>query len=147
LKPVRQKESEKMNAIQSIEDQEMRKDLPSFNPGDKIRVYIKVKEGDKERVQPFEGIVIAIRGSRNNATFTMRKISYGIAVERIFPLHSPAIQKIDVIRRGDVARAKLYYLRKYRGKKTRIKEKRDYLRTKSTEEKENSLNEEKKAKD
>jgi large subunit ribosomal protein L19 len=136
-----------MNAIQSIEEQEMRKDLPSFNPGDKIRVYIKVKEGDKERIQPFEGIVIAIKGSRNNATFTMRKISYGVAVERIFPLHSPVIQKIEVIRRGDVARAKLYYLRKYKGKKTRIKEKRDYLQSKSMEEKESSQNEEDKAED
>jgi large subunit ribosomal protein L19 len=136
-----------MNAIQSIEEQEMRKDLPSFNPGDKIRVYIKVKEGDKERIQPFEGIVIAIKGSRNNATFTMRKISYGVAVERIFPLHSPVIQKIEVLRRGDVARAKLYYLRKYKGKKTRIKEKRDYLQSKSVEEKESSQNEEDKAKD
>lgn len=136
-----------MNAIQSIEEQEMRKDLPSFNPGDKIRVYIKVKEGDKERIQPFEGIVIAIKGSRNNATFTMRKISYGVAVERIFPLHSPVIQKIEVLRRGDVARAKLYYLRKYKGKKTRIKEKRDYLQSKSVEEKESSQNEEDKAED
>jgi large subunit ribosomal protein L19 len=136
-----------MNAIQSIEEQEMRKDLPSFNPGDKIRVYIKVKEGDKERIQPFEGIVIAIKGSRNNATFTMRKISYGVAVERIFPLHSLVIQKIEVLRRGDVARAKLYYLRKYKGKKTRIKEKRDYLQSKSVEEKESSQNEEDKAED
>jgi large subunit ribosomal protein L19 len=136
-----------MNAIQSIEEQEMRKDLPSFNPGDKIRVYIKIKEGDKERIQHFEGVVIAIKGSRNNATFTMRKISYGVAVERIFPLHSPVIQNIEVLRRGDVARAKLYYLRKYKGKKTRIKEKRDYLKSESVEEKKNSQNEEDKAED
>ena len=119
-----------MDVIQSIEEREMRKDLTPFNPGDRIRVHIKVKEGDKERIQPFEGIVISIRGSRNNTTFTVRKISYGIGVERIFPLHSPVIQKIEVIRRGKVARAKLYYLRKYKGKKAKVKEKKDYLYTK-----------------
>jgi len=119
-----------MDIMQSIEEQEIRKDLPAFNPGDRIRVYIKVKEGDKKRIQPFEGVVISIRGSKNNATFTMRKISYGVGVERIFPLHSPIIEKIEVLRRGDVARAKLYYLRKYKGKKTRIKEKKDYRKAK-----------------
>ena len=132
-----------MDVMESIEEQELRKDLPSFNPGDKIRVHIVVKEGDKERVQPFEGVVISIRGSRNNATFTMRKISYGVAIERIFPLHSPTIQKIEVLRKGDVARAKLYYLRKYRGKKTRIKEKKDYLKSKKKENEMNSQSEEK----
>jgi len=116
-----------MDVIQSIEEREMRKDLTPFNPGDRIRIHIKVKEGEKERIQPFEGNVISIRGSRNNTTFTVRKISYGIGVERIFPLHSPVIQKIEVIRRGKVARAKLYYLRKYKGKKAKVKEKKDYL--------------------
>ena len=102
----------------------MRSDLPPFRPGDTVRVNVRVREGDKERLQAFEGVCIARRGSGVSATFTVRKISNGIGVERIFPLHSPMIGDLAVVRRGMVRRAKLYYLRNLTGKATRIKERK-----------------------
>lgn len=102
----------------------MRLDIPSFAAGDTVKVNVKIKEGEKERIQAFQGVVISKRGSGTGATFTVRKVSYGIGVERIFPLHSPAIDKIEVITRGRVRRSKIYYLRKLRGKAARIRERR-----------------------
>ena len=102
----------------------LRSDLPPFRPGDTVRVNVRVREGDKERLQAFEGVCIARRGSGVSATFTVRKISNGIGVERIFPLHSPMLGDIAVVRRGQVRRAKLYYLRNLTGKATRIKERK-----------------------
>lgn len=113
-----------MNAIDYLETEQMRDDIPKFKPGDTVKVYIKIVEGEKERIQPFEGVVIARRGGRLRETFTVRKVSYGIGVERVFPLHSPKIERIDVTRFGQVARAKLYYLRQRTGKAARIKEKK-----------------------
>ncbi len=108
--------------IREISLQQLRQDLPRFRPGDTVRVHVKVKEGARERVQMFEGVVIKRRGTAVSATFTVRKISYGVGVERTFPLHTPKIDKLEVVRRGKVRRAKLYYLRKLRGKAARIKE-------------------------
>jgi large subunit ribosomal protein L19 len=113
-----------MNPIEMLEKEQMRVDLPLFNAGDTVRVYSRIKEGDKERTQVFEGVVIRKRKGTTGATFTVRKVSYGIGVEKIFPLHSPAIAKIEVISKGKVRRARLYYLRKLRGKAARLKEKR-----------------------
>src|ERR1051326_4120789 len=113
---------ELMNAIDMIEKQQMRTDIPSFKPGDTIKVHVKIKEGDKERIQIFEGICIAQKHGGVRATFTVRKISFGHGVERIFPLHSKVIDKIEVVREGRVRRAKLYYIRELRGKAARIKE-------------------------
>jgi large subunit ribosomal protein L19 len=119
----RWKEGKIMDLIKAVESQQMRKDLTPFNVGDTIRVHYKVIEGDRERIQPFEGIVIKKSGSGLRETFTVRRVSYGVGVERTFPLHSPRIEKIEVIRRGKVRRAKLYYLRKRVGKAaTKIKE-------------------------
>ena len=102
----------------------MRLDLPNFIAGDTVKVHVKIKEGEKERIQAFQGVVISKRGSGTGATFTVRKVSYGIGVERIFPLHSPVIGKIEVITHGRVRRSKIYYLRKLRGKAARIRERR-----------------------
>ena len=113
-----------MDFIEAIEKEQVRLDIPDFRPGDTIRVHIRIKEGDKERIQVFQGLVIRKRKGRTGATFTVRKVSYGIGVERIFPLHSPAIEKIEIVSRGKVRRARLYYIRKLRGKAARIKEKR-----------------------
>jgi len=107
-----------------VESKAARQDVPAFNPGDTIKVHQRVVEGNKQRIQIFEGVVIARRGSTSNASFTVRKVSYGIGVERVFPLHSPNIERIEVTRLGKVRRAKLYYLRNRRGKAARIKEKR-----------------------
>lgn len=107
-----------------VEKPSLRRDLPSFAPGDSVRVHVKVREGEKERIQVFAGVVIARRSGGARETFTVRKISSGIGVERIFPLHSPVIDKIEVERKGAVRRAKLYYLRERRGKAARIGEKR-----------------------
>jgi large subunit ribosomal protein L19 len=108
--------------VQEITKEQLRKDIPSFRPGDTLKVYVKVIEGSRERVQLFEGVVIKRRGGGISETFTVRKISYGVGVERAFPLHSPKIDKIEVARRGKVRRAKLYYLRALRGKAARITE-------------------------
>ncbi|APO45166.1 50S ribosomal protein L19 [Paenibacillus sp. FSL H7-0942] len=111
-----------MNIVQAITQEQLRKDLPSFRPGDTLKVHVKVIEGTRERIQLFEGVVIKRRGGGISETFTVRKISYGVGVERAFPLHSPKIDRIEVARRGKVRRAKLYYLRELRGKAARIKE-------------------------
>jgi large subunit ribosomal protein L19 len=113
-----------MDMIKQVEQQQLKKDIPDFGPGDTVKVHVLVKEGDKERSQIFEGVVIGRKGSGTNETFTVRKISSGISVERIFPLHSPQISKIQRVRRGRVRRSKLYYLRELKGKSARIKEKR-----------------------
>jgi large subunit ribosomal protein L19 len=112
----------KMDIIREIESEMLRKDIPDFKPGDTVRVYFKVIEGGRERVQAFEGLVIKRRGKGLSETFTVRRISYGIGVERVFPLHSPRLEKIEVIRRGKVRRAKLYYIREKIGKAAKIKE-------------------------
>ncbi|MDQ0270251.1 50S ribosomal protein L19 [Cytobacillus purgationiresistens] len=108
--------------IQEITQDQLRTDLPAFRPGDTVRVHVSIVEGTRERVQVYEGVVIKRRGGGISETFTVRKISYGVGVERTFPVHTPKIAKLEVIRRGKVRRAKLYYLRNLRGKKARIKE-------------------------
>ena len=113
-----------MDAIRLIEAGQLKKDRNGFEPGDTVRVHVKVIEGEKERVQVFEGVVIRKRGSGASASFTVRRISYGVGVERTFPLHSPRIERVDVVRRGRVRRSKLYYLRQLAGKAARLKEKR-----------------------
>ncbi|MBW2575708.1 MAG: 50S ribosomal protein L19 [Deltaproteobacteria bacterium] len=113
-----------MQTIRQLEREMMRLDLPDFVAGDTVKVYVKIKEGEKERIQVFQGVVISKRGAGTGATFIVRKVSYGIGVERIFPLHSPVIDKIEVITHGRVRRSKIYYLRKLRGKAARIKERR-----------------------
>jgi len=113
-----------MNLLEVIEKENMRVDIPSFKAGDTVKVYARIKEGDKARIQVFQGVVIRKKKGAFSASFTVRKVSYGIGVERIFPLHSPSIEKIEVITRGKVKRARLYYLRNLRGKAARIKEKR-----------------------
>ena len=112
-----------MNIIESLTQNQLRTDLPEFNIGDTIKVHVKIKEGDKERIQVFEGTVIAKKHGGIQETFTVRRLSYGVGVERTFPVNSPKIDKIDVVRRGKVRRAKLYYLRDRVGKATRVKEK------------------------
>jgi large subunit ribosomal protein L19 len=111
-----------MNLIRAVEEG-FKRDIENFNVGDTVRVLVKVVEGDKERVQPFDGVVISRRGSNTRETFTVRKVSFGIGVERIFPLYSPAIDRIEVLKKGKVRRAKLYYLRGKKGKDAKIKEK------------------------
>ncbi len=113
-----------MDTIEQLQKEVMRMDLPDFIPGDTVKVHVKIREGEKERIQAFQGVVISKRGSLSGASFTVRKVSYGIGVERTFPLHSPALDKIEVLTRGRVRRAKIYYLRKLRGKAARIKERR-----------------------
>lgn len=110
--------------IEVIEKEQMRVDLPQFKAGDKVRVFSRIQEGDKERTQMFEGVVIRKRRGNTRATFTVRKVSYGVGVEKIFPLHSPIIDKIEVVSRSKVKRARLYYLRGLRGKAARLKERR-----------------------
>ena len=111
-----------MNALEMVEKQQLRTDLPNFKPGDTIKVHVRIKEGDKERIQVFEGVCIAQKHGSVRATFTVRKMSFGHGVERIFPLHSRVIDKIEIVRSGRVRRAKLYYIRELRGKAARIKE-------------------------
>lgn len=110
------------NIIAEITKAQLRTDLPAFRPGDTVKVHVKVVEGTRERIQIFEGVVIKRRGGGISETFTVRKISYGVGVERTFPVHTPKIAKIEVVRHGKVRRAKLYYLRELRGKAARIKE-------------------------
>lgn len=113
-----------MNKLEQLESAFVRDDIPDFRSGDTVRVHVRVVEGGRERVQVFEGVVIARSGGGVNGTFTVRKISFGVGVERVFPVHAPIIQKIEVVRRGDVRRAKLYFLRDRVGKAARIKEHR-----------------------
>jgi|SRR5690348_13027929 len=121
-----------MNVLDKIEQGQMKKDIPAFRAGDSVRVHVKIKEGDKERIQVFEGAVIGRKRAASHSTFTVRKISFGQGVERIFPLHSPVIDKIEVVRSGHVRRSKLYYLRDLRGKAARIKEERHDHEAKSS---------------
>lgn len=111
-----------MQRLTFLEKDFMRLDLPEFKSGDTVKVHVKIREGEKERIQVFEGVVISKKRGTTNASFTVRKVSYGVGVERIFPLHSPIINAIEVVTRGRVRRSKLYYLRKLRGKAARIKE-------------------------
>ena len=113
-----------METIKQLEREMMRLDLPNYGPGDTVSVHVKIKEGEKERIQVFQGVVISKRKGTTNATFTVRKVSYGIGVERIFHTHSPIIDKIEVVTRGRVRRSKIYYLRNLRGKAARIRERR-----------------------
>ena len=115
-----QKESE-MDAVELVEREQLRTDLEAFSVGDTVKVHVRIVEGEKERVQSFEGVVIRKKGGGIRSTFTVRKISYGVGVERVFPLHSPRIDRVDVISRGKVRRAKLFYLRNLRGKAARIR--------------------------
>jgi large subunit ribosomal protein L19 len=113
-----------METIRKIEQEQIRMDLPDFAAGDTVTVHVKIREGNKERIQAFQGVVVSKKKGTVNATFTVRKVSYGVGVERVFPFNSPIIDRIDVVTRGRVRRAKIYYLRKLRGKAARIKEKR-----------------------
>jgi len=113
-----------MNIIENLEKEQMRVDMPDFKAGDTVRVHARIREGEKERIQVFQGLVIRKRKGKTGATFTVRKISYGIGVERIFPLHSPLIDKVEVVSKGKVRRGRLYYMRQRKGKAARIKEKR-----------------------
>lgn len=111
-----------MNQLERIQRSLVKKTIPSFEIGDTVRVHAKVVEGDKERIQVFEGVVIARKGARNSETFTVRKISYGVGVERIFPVHSPIVTRVDVVRQGKVRRAKLYYLRAKKGRTAKLED-------------------------
>jgi len=113
-----------MNIIDRLEREQMRMDIPDFRPGDTVRVHVKIREGEKDRIQVFQGIVIVKKKGGLRSSFTVRKISYGIGVERVFPLHSPSIEKIDVVERGLVRRSRLYYLRGLKGKAAKVKTKR-----------------------
>ena len=115
-----------MKSTDLVDNQYLRTDMPQFGPGDEVKVHVKVIEGSKERVQIFQGNVIGRQGGGLQETYTVRKLSYGVGVERTFPLHTPTVTKIDVVKRGDVRRAKLYYLRGRTGKAARIREKRDF---------------------
>ena len=112
--------------LRELEKEQMRDDIPDFGPGDTVRVHVKVREGEKERIQVFEGVVIGSKGGGVRESFTVRKVSYSIGVERVFPVHSPGIDRIEVVRHGRVRRAKLYYLRTLRGKAARLEE--EYVR-------------------
>jgi len=114
-----------MNLIDAVDAASLRSDIPAFGPGDTVKVHVNIVEGNRSRVQVFQGVVIARQGGGVRETFTVRKISFQVGVERTFPVHSPIIDKIEVVTRGDVRRAKLYYLRELRGKKAKIKEKRE----------------------
>ncbi len=111
-----------MNRLERIQRSLTKKSMPTFEIGDTVRVHAKVVEGDKERIQVFEGVVIGRKGSQNTETFKVRKVSYGVGVERIFPIHSPAVTRVEVVRRGRVRRAKLYYLREKKGKEAKVPE-------------------------
>lgn len=113
-----------MSVIKALEAEQLRQDIPEFGPGDTVRVHVKVVEGNRERIQVFEGVVLKRQGGGISETFTVRRVSYGVGVERTFPLHSPRLAKIEVVTRGRVRRAKLYYLRNLSGKAARIKERR-----------------------
>jgi len=115
-----------MNALDELDAKSLRSDIPDFRAGDTLKVNVKVVEGNRSRIQAFQGVVIGRQGDGVRETFTVRKVSFQVGVERTFPVHSPSLESIEVVTRGDVRRAKLYYLRKLRGKKAKIKEKRDF---------------------
>lgn len=122
-----------MNTVDLVEKPQLRDDLPEFRPGDTVRVHVRVVEAGRERVQVFQGVVIRRQGGGLRETFTVRKVSFGVGVERTFPVHSPSVAKLEVVSKGRVRRAKLYYLRERRGKKARIKERREAPRAASPE--------------
>ena len=113
-----------MNTLDALDADSLRDDIPEFRPGDTVKVHVRVVEGNRSRIQVFQGVVIRRQGGGIRETFTVRKVSFGVGVERTFPVHTPVVEKIEVVTRGDVRRAKLYYLRELRGKKAKIKEKR-----------------------
>ena len=114
-----------MNTLDALDADSLRTDIPSFRPGDTVKVHVRVVEGNRSRIQVFQGVVIRRQGGGIRETFTVRKVSFGVGVERTFPVHTPVVEKIEVVTRGDVRRAKLYYLRELRGKAAKIKEKRE----------------------
>lgn len=114
-----------MNILDALDAESLRDDIPDFRPGDSVKVYVRVVEGNRSRIQVFQGVVLRRQGGGIRETFTVRKISFGVGVERTFPVHTPVVEKIEIVTRGDVRRAKLYYLRDLRGKAAKIKEKRD----------------------
>ena len=114
-----------MNTLDALDADSLRDDIPTFRPGDTVKVHVRVVEGNRSRIQVFQGVVIRRQGGGIRETFTVRKVSFGVGVERTFPVHTPVVESIEVVTRGDVRRAKLYYLRSLRGKKAKIKEKRD----------------------
>ncbi|MBA3523294.1 MAG: 50S ribosomal protein L19 [Geodermatophilaceae bacterium] len=114
-----------MNTLDALDNEALREDIPAFRPGDTLKVHVRVVEGTRSRIQVFQGVVIRRQGSGVRETFTVRKVSFGVGVERTFPVHTPVVDRIEVVTRGDVRRAKLYYLRDLRGKAAKIKEKRD----------------------
>jgi large subunit ribosomal protein L19 len=116
-----------MNTLDALDADSLRDDIPDFRPGDTVKVHVRVVEGNRSRIQVFQGVVIRRQGGGIRETFTVRKVSFGVGVERTFPVHTPVVEKIEVITRGDVRRAKLYYLRELRGKAAKIKEKRDII--------------------
>ena len=116
-----------MNKVDLIERTRLRKDIPPFRPGDQVKVHVKVREGGRERLQVFEGVVIARRGGGLRESFTVRKVSFGVGVERTFPIHAPAVAKLEVVRHGKVRRAKLYYLRELSGRRAKIEERRSRI--------------------
>ena len=116
-----------MQTLDSIDAASLRTDVPEFRPGDTVKVHVRVREGNRERIQVFQGVVIRRQGGGVRETFTVRKVSFGVGVERTFPVHSPIVDHVELVTRGDVRRAKLYYLRELRGKKAKIKEKRDAI--------------------
>jgi large subunit ribosomal protein L19 len=116
-----------MNTLDALDADSLRNDIPEFRPGDTVKVHVRVVEGNRSRIQVFQGVVIRRQGGGIRETFTVRKVSFGVGVERTFPVHTPVVEKIEVVTRGDVRRAKLYYLRELRGKAAKIKEKRDVV--------------------
>jgi large subunit ribosomal protein L19 len=116
-----------MNTLDALDADSLRDDIPDFRPGDTVKVHVRVVEGNRSRIQVFQGVVIRRQGGGIRETFTVRKVSFGVGVERTFPVHTPVVEKIEVLTRGDVRRAKLYYLRDLRGKAAKIKEKRDII--------------------
>ncbi|MBA3411928.1 MAG: 50S ribosomal protein L19 [Geodermatophilaceae bacterium] len=114
-----------MNTLDALDAESLRDDIPDFRPGDSVKVHVRVVEGNRSRIQVFQGVVLRRQGGGIRETFTVRKISFGVGVERTFPVHTPVVERIEVVSRGDVRRAKLYYLRDLRGKAAKIKEKRD----------------------
>jgi large subunit ribosomal protein L19 len=116
-----------MNTLDALDADSLRDDIPDFRPGDSVKVHLRVVEGNRSRIQVFQGVVIRRQGGGIRETFTVRKVSFGVGVERTFPVHTPVVEKIEILTRGDVRRAKLYYLRDLRGKAAKIKEKRDII--------------------
>ncbi len=131
--PIHELAEEIMNVLDAVDAASLRKDIPQFRAGDELKIHVRVIEGSKSRIQVFQGIVMRRQGDGVRETFTIRKISYGVGVERTFPVHTPVIEKIELVKKGDVRRAKLYYLRDLRGKAAKIREKRDGVEVTATE--------------